>query len=443
MDILVFWPMRLLNTHKGLTFMPQNFDAYRDWLKIPTQDQPPHHYRLLGIKVFESDANKIDQAVNQLVARLQTLSNGPHVEQAQQLLNQVAKARICLTDPIRKADYDRRLQATLKPQRPTAFSQATNLKSRPEQVGRKDVKANQPTVGQTENPTKSKSAARSGENPTAAASPLATTTLTSSMTTEVESLQRSVDSTTKTDTAPDWPEAEPKRLRKLILSGVGMMILGGLSGFLIVGYLLPQMIPVAKLENQNYGDLDSTNTTRDPTPSALPNGGDLTRQSDDRQATTSRNQDRSSPQRLADESGRQGEDSRTEPPSRLEQVASLTLEKLEQQALSTRIDSEHELPVGVFSPFNASRFADQLQTNIQIEAVALEVKPSNSGLTNYIFFADRNKGALMVFAESKEIDLASFQQFSGKRVRVSGPVSKRGQELGIRVKNLDQITIVQ
>src|SRR5437016_4429115 len=44
------------------TAMPEEFDAYRKWLGIPPEDQPPHHYRLLGIAPFEDDPDVIQNA---------------------------------------------------------------------------------------------------------------------------------------------------------------------------------------------------------------------------------------------------------------------------------------------------------------------------------------------------------------------------------------------
>ena len=43
--------------------MPEKFDPYHKWLGIPPKDQPPNHYRLLGIELFESDADVIATAV--------------------------------------------------------------------------------------------------------------------------------------------------------------------------------------------------------------------------------------------------------------------------------------------------------------------------------------------------------------------------------------------
>ena len=35
--------------------MNEAFDPYYKWLGIPREEQPPNHYRVLGIRVFEED----------------------------------------------------------------------------------------------------------------------------------------------------------------------------------------------------------------------------------------------------------------------------------------------------------------------------------------------------------------------------------------------------
>ncbi len=91
----------------------QNFDPYFEWLRIPPSEQPPTHYRLLSLARFESNSEQIENAVARLVTRLQSLSEGPHVEHAQRLLNDTAKARLCLSDPLRKSEYDDQLRESL------------------------------------------------------------------------------------------------------------------------------------------------------------------------------------------------------------------------------------------------------------------------------------------------------------------------------------------
>ncbi len=38
------------------------FDPYHKWLGIPAKDQPANHYRLLGLDLFEADAEVIESA---------------------------------------------------------------------------------------------------------------------------------------------------------------------------------------------------------------------------------------------------------------------------------------------------------------------------------------------------------------------------------------------
>lgn len=86
--------------------MSEAFDPYHRWLGIPPEDQPPNYYRLLGLKLFESDADVIDSAVNRQMAHLRTFQVGPHAALSQNLLNEVATARVCLLNPTKKAAYD-------------------------------------------------------------------------------------------------------------------------------------------------------------------------------------------------------------------------------------------------------------------------------------------------------------------------------------------------
>ena len=44
--------------------MSEAFDPYHRWLGISPKDQPPDHYRLLGIEQFESDLRVIGAATS-------------------------------------------------------------------------------------------------------------------------------------------------------------------------------------------------------------------------------------------------------------------------------------------------------------------------------------------------------------------------------------------
>ena len=89
---------------------PKKFDAYHRWLGIPPAEQPPDHYRLLGIARFETDPDVIESAADQRMAHLRTLQSGSHGTLSQKLLNQVAAAKLCLLQADKKAAYDRRLR---------------------------------------------------------------------------------------------------------------------------------------------------------------------------------------------------------------------------------------------------------------------------------------------------------------------------------------------
>ena len=68
------------------------FDPYHKWLGISADEQPPSHYRLLGVKPFESDCDVIQHAVDQRMVHLRTFQSSKHAEQSQRLLNEVAGA---------------------------------------------------------------------------------------------------------------------------------------------------------------------------------------------------------------------------------------------------------------------------------------------------------------------------------------------------------------
>ena len=82
------------------------FDPYHKWLGIASEDQPPNHYRLLGVALFESDPEVIDAAANRQMAYLQQRATGQYAALSQKLLNEIAAARLCLLDPQKKAEYD-------------------------------------------------------------------------------------------------------------------------------------------------------------------------------------------------------------------------------------------------------------------------------------------------------------------------------------------------
>lgn len=101
--------------------MPEKFDPYHRWLGIPADEQPPNHYRLLAIGLFEADHEAIRDAVEQRMAHVRTYQLGPHSAISQKILNELAAAKACLLNPAKKAAYDELLR-----QRDAASSEPAN-----------------------------------------------------------------------------------------------------------------------------------------------------------------------------------------------------------------------------------------------------------------------------------------------------------------------------
>jgi hypothetical protein len=85
------------------------FDPYRKWLGIPPEEQPPNYYRLLGIPPFESDPDVIVNAADRQMGHVRRFQAGRYAEICQRILNELAAARVCLLDPVRKRAYDQKL----------------------------------------------------------------------------------------------------------------------------------------------------------------------------------------------------------------------------------------------------------------------------------------------------------------------------------------------
>ncbi|HEV3021407.1 MAG TPA: hypothetical protein VGX76_03030, partial [Pirellulales bacterium] len=92
--------------------MAKAFDPYRMWLGIPIAEQPPTHYRLLGVSPDERQADVIEAAVVRQSAYVRNFQTGQNADDAARILNEIAAAGVCLTDPERRAAYDAELKAT-------------------------------------------------------------------------------------------------------------------------------------------------------------------------------------------------------------------------------------------------------------------------------------------------------------------------------------------
>ena len=85
--------------------MPE-FDPYVEWLEIDPALCPPNFYDLLGITPFESDAQVIESAFELRLRHVRSFQTGPRGIHTQDLLNELAQARLCLLDEQNRLAYD-------------------------------------------------------------------------------------------------------------------------------------------------------------------------------------------------------------------------------------------------------------------------------------------------------------------------------------------------
>jgi hypothetical protein len=86
------------------------FDPYRKWLGIPEGSRPPTHYQLLGISPDERDQDVVDAACLRQSAFVRNFQTGQHAEHATRILTEIAAAKVCLSDVLRRAAYDLELK---------------------------------------------------------------------------------------------------------------------------------------------------------------------------------------------------------------------------------------------------------------------------------------------------------------------------------------------
>ena len=79
-------------------------DVYKEWLGIPEGPRPPDHYSLLRLVKFEDDETRIRKNYTKLNGHVRKYATGQYSVQSQDLLNELAKAMLCLTDKQRKRD---------------------------------------------------------------------------------------------------------------------------------------------------------------------------------------------------------------------------------------------------------------------------------------------------------------------------------------------------
>ncbi len=86
--------------------MPKELEVYRDWLGVTETARPLNYYQLLRLKPFSDDTTKIRTHYRKMNAHVRKFASGDYALQSQDLLNEMARAMLCLTDAQRKREYD-------------------------------------------------------------------------------------------------------------------------------------------------------------------------------------------------------------------------------------------------------------------------------------------------------------------------------------------------
>ncbi len=92
------------------------FDPYTACLNLPGGERPSHYYELLGLELFCSHHERIHQAVRKQFRIIKQYHDHPDRntrETIQDIMNTIAIARVVLTDPDQKEQYDLALATRL------------------------------------------------------------------------------------------------------------------------------------------------------------------------------------------------------------------------------------------------------------------------------------------------------------------------------------------
>jgi len=96
--------------------MAAQIDVYREWLGIKETARPLTYYQLLRLPQFEDDPGKVRSHYRKMNAHVRKYASGDYATESQELLNELAKAMLCLTDINRKREYDASLGRTQEAQ---------------------------------------------------------------------------------------------------------------------------------------------------------------------------------------------------------------------------------------------------------------------------------------------------------------------------------------
>jgi hypothetical protein len=86
--------------------MAKEIDVYKEWLDISEPARPLNFYQLLKLEMFDDDPANARNSYRKMNAHVRKYAAGEFGARSQELLNELAKAMLCLTDATRKAEYD-------------------------------------------------------------------------------------------------------------------------------------------------------------------------------------------------------------------------------------------------------------------------------------------------------------------------------------------------
>jgi hypothetical protein len=86
-----------------------SFNPYHEWLGLDRGVTQPNFYQLLRLDPAEQSLQRIAEAGNQAMARLRSCRPGSRGAEWAKVLEEVTAAASCLSDSIRRAEYDRQL----------------------------------------------------------------------------------------------------------------------------------------------------------------------------------------------------------------------------------------------------------------------------------------------------------------------------------------------
>jgi hypothetical protein len=90
--------------------MVQTLDPYFELLGIPQSEQPANCYRLLGIPEFTANKDVIGNAAARQMQFLRRVGGDRYLDEVQNILNEVAAARILLLNDNKRTEYDQKLR---------------------------------------------------------------------------------------------------------------------------------------------------------------------------------------------------------------------------------------------------------------------------------------------------------------------------------------------